>query len=481
MNWKKQFKREIAEKLDEKTPTIEKYESPKAENPHKYKKAVFISASACLASGLIAAVVILSLKPWETQNLLGEVLAQPDLRNVQTIDYSTNEQAVSQKSIAIYNSFYQKIIPEVFKGETASKSFSIPDAFTNVALLTYLSSLGDQDELLQLFGNPTLDELNTAVKEITLALGTPYYYQENNEKLPAGGFSLNSLWLDPELTIKSETEKYFKTCAEDYFASIYHVRPDETKLNKWLEDNVPSEYPSIPKIDMDIPDAAASILSSYFIFKHFPSQSVEGYKSQYQSKKHYLSYTLNSGETKDVDYLLSSNISASKYLGDGFKGAQGRLGLDYFLPDEGKKTSDILPAIISQDYSISPDWEVNVSVPYFKVENKVDLMAPLKTLGVSSIFNSGSLSQIVKEDLSVIEIKQFSLTKLDYEGFYGASVTVSLSEATSAEGSENVFDLVLNRPYLFTESVSAKTGKNSSVKLPVIFGQIDDPNYPKAA
>jgi serine protease inhibitor len=481
MSWKKSFIRETETKMEEKTPHLKEFETePSAIKPQRRKIIWASSLSLAGAAALIAGIVLGITQPWKHNSILsGQTLVSPTAREIKNCGSKGENISVSAKTAQIYQDFVKNFVPLLFKDSEASSSFSVPDAFVNVALLAYTSSDLDQKEILGIFGNPTVEELNTAVKELTLALATPHYqdYQMLSQRID-GGFSVNSVWLDPSLTLSEDSPAYFKNIQDYYFASVYHDRPTNDKMNQWLKDAVPSSYPEIPTIQMDGDSADASVVSSYFLYRIFPAYLQDRYKQEYESKSHYLPYTLPDMSTKNVDYLYDKTENCSYYLGTGFKGGSTFLGLSFYLPDEGIEPYKIMGAVSRQDYQTSQADYLNIKVPYYRIENKLNLIKALKEAGGSSITSGGSMSRLVKEDMFLSEIKQFSLVQLDYSGFYAASVTVSLSDSSAYYG-KITYDLTLDRPFVFTESMPVCIDGSSS-KLPVIFGQVIDPGYQAA-
>jgi hypothetical protein len=72
-------------------------------------------------------------------------------------------------------------------------------------------------------------------------------------------------------------------------------------------------------------------------------------------------------------------------------------------------------------------------------------------------------------------IAQFSTMRFDYNGFYSCPATIVGGDEMSSYDETKV-DFVVNRPYVFERSKTLKVG-NDDLDVPIIVGEIVDPNY----
>lgn len=192
--------------------------------------------------------------------------------------------------------------------------------------------------------------------------------------------------------------------------------------------------------------------------------------------------------------LYDSN-AGTRWEGEGFAGARvhiSELDASFFLPDEGVSSYETMRKVANEDYAryektdenggIVSTFDATVKTPYFKFDSalapepeKVEETFPHSTRG--GVF--GAIAENKKGDpISLHAVNQFNTMKLDYNGFYSASVTIVQGAPESAAPPEP-YELVLDRPFCFQiEDNLSVDGKKVSV--PLILGQIVDPGYLEA-
>ena len=124
---------------------------------------------------------------------------------------------------------------------------------------------------------------------------------------------------------------------------------------------------------------------------------------------------------------------------------------------------------------------VDISAPYFFMENKalleredlIPLFPSLTSHGVASRLASS------KNGLPVAleSIMQFSTMRFDYNGFYSCSATIVISDTSAAHDGDVFVDFALNRPYVFERSRYIRNSDGGAYEVPIIVGEIVDPNY----
>ena len=124
-------------------------------------------------------------------------------------------------------------------------------------------------------------------------------------------------------------------------------------------------------------------------------------------------------------------------------------------------------------------YEVNISAPYFFMNNasqlyQSDLMSAFPHLTWSG-FGSRLAESISGLPIGLAYITQFSTMRFDYKGFYSCSATIVGGQEMSS-GDETEVDFVVNRPYVFERSKTLTVG-NDHLDVPIIVGEIVDPNY----
>jgi len=393
---------------------------------------------------------------------------------------------VSVKSAAIYETFAEKLVPLIFAGvDNQSMAFSVFDAFVAVSMTVYCSGDEVQTAYSTLLGASSMDEVTKAVQELTLTLGTNVSYVDpvDGKTKTSGGASVNSFWLKENLPLADGAADVLTGLQNDYYASIYHTAASTAGLAGWLSDNAPAGFDDLPKLQLDDPPDTASV-SAFFVRDNF---SVTGgdpnpYLAEYESKQHYLDYTLGDGTHKQVDYM-ESEFAGPIYTGDSFTGVHGKinkLGLDYYLPNDGVKPQDIMADVIEKNYEASASgYRLAVSAPYFLIRTEnLEFTEGLKTM--DSLFSGVLMQKLVAPGAAQVlsEALQSSVLKYDFTGFYAVSITVVATDTGVVADPE--YDLTLDHPYVFnvTYPLTLRDGVTSA-RLPLFYGQVYDPAYPQ--
>ena len=414
---------------------------------------------------------------------------------------------MSQKTYDSYLAFAKKFTSFVMDvnnlEDEKSLGISIPDAYICLAITGVLSKEESMDDVLSYLELSSLEELRTAIKEVISTLGT--LFKDYEGKL-SGGYNLNSVWYNPDKVrlLKEKDEELYKDLEEVFDASLYHEALTSDKANQYLKDNGLKDLPT-PTIQLDDDDPSAmSVMSVYYCIDYFIDH--EFYKQQYQSGKHKMDYTY-SNNTSKVDYIEKRTTNIV-YENENFYGAYmgiNRLDMAFFLPnDKNALPSSILNDVLNENYhnkkgkAIYSDGReeeteqhnIHISAPYFSLNNSASLenedlnkILPV----ISDKFNDhGAGARIVEpryelgyEYLFLDYIKQFSVMKFNYDGFYSCSVTIGgYGGATSAEPVtiEN-FELTLDHPYVFEVRKMIRVNEDKYVHLPIVIGEIVTPNY----
>ena len=389
---------------------------------------------------------------------------------------------VSAKSLQIYTDFIKILTPEIFTLEKEEKSISYSpfDAFVNVAMQAYLGNDTVRQDFLSLLGNPTMEETMVAVKELTLALGTTRTYGTVPEdKTEVGGYSSNCLFVNPLLNpVKEGIDDVLEDLNNYFYAGVIEDVPSSENITAFLEDSVPEKFRPLPKIDIQDPEMInAASVSSYFVKRDFSKETRDSNYRQYQNPAHLMDYAIQ--ETlKRVDYLsYYSNGTQTVFEGDSFIGGKfGTLNMDVFYGEAN--LDNILVDVINETYTISSrDFNTyQIDLPYFKVENRLELLPAMKENGF--IQHEGATSRIVDNpDLVLDAMDQFSIMQLDYDGFYSASVTVGMVGESAAWFEGDNFKLIVDHPFVFRFNMPVFVD-GQWTNVPICFGEIVDPNYP---
>ena len=418
---------------------------------------------------------------------------------------ATRDGVTSRMSETTYNSYkafakkFVTLMMEVNNPAGSSEeslAISIPDAYIALAITGIISDENGLQDVLSYLELENITALKNAAKQIISNLGTMEKDYGGND---VGGLNLNSIWLNPEKMslLAEKDEDLYRDLKNIFEASLYLDGLTSNKAKQYIGENGLPDKP-IPNIELPHDDnpAAVSVMSVYYDMDVF--EASDWYRSEYQSGQHTMSYTFG-GVTKQVDYIGKTERHKEIFENDNLTGTTMSLDnshINFFLPkDETAMPSTILDDVLDKNYSpktftyTSKTGEeedttlcdVNVSAPYFFLENKALLEREYLLPLFPSLTSHGVASRLAssKNGLPVAleSIMQFSTMRFDYNGFYSCSATITLSDTASANRDPVVVDFALNRPYAFERSRYIRNSDGGAYEVPIIVGEIVDPNY----
>ncbi len=410
---------------------------------------------------------------------------------------TTNYFDLSSKTYDSYMAFARKFTSLMMKENNLSNEqslgISIPDAYLCLAIVGITSIKEACDDVLNYLELSSISELRVAVKEILKCFATLF---KNRDGKLVGGYNLNSIWLNPEevLLIKEKDEELYKDLEEVFGASIFMEALTSEKANNYLKVEGLKDMPT-PKIVLDDP-CALNVMSVYYCLDYFEESAKNMYKNQYLSGKHKMDYYLNNSTSK-VDYIETQQFS-SVYENENFYGSSlaiNHLDMAFFLPNEKKALpSSILDDVLNENYTLKngtfKDYEgneestemfnVHLSAPYFSLDNKCELDGGALSRILPVITKHGASERLVKAkngSLFLDYIKQFSVMKFNYDGFYSCSVTIAGERATSTGIEYPYFELTLDHPYVFEVRKQVRIDNSQYKNTPLIIGEIVNPEY----
>ena len=468
MNWKDKAKADALEKLDQAVPAKTTI-APKP--PVKRWVGIGLGGLAVVACAIAAPIVIVNAtRGGESPLITGKTVKLQDIREA-----SKDTPTVSASSIKAYKNFYANFAPALLKGSQSSVSFSVFDAFVNFAVNTYFSQGETQASLLTLFGDASLESLPTAVKELTMAVGTPIIEGRGlMEGNALGGYSANSLWVDPSVLTFREGEDLDRA-GEDFYLSLFASRPSTVAFKKWLEAVLPEGF-TVPEMAPNSSDAA--LVSSYFLKRPNPNRL--GDLHAYQTGER-MDYTY-SGQTIQSGYIHFRAENGHYYESETLVGGRNtNFGLDVYLPKvEDASPDTIVEDVVKANYqTLYAGDRYEVSIPYFTVKSPsdgIDLLGPACKATGSQLAKE-ALQKLFTRPMYLDSIRQYSRVNFDYDGFISESITVT-NYAGSPPPSGDTFYLDIDRPFVFVDSWSVLSS-TGFVDLPLVIGEVFDTAYSK--
>lgn len=462
---------------------------------------ISIPVGSVVIASIVALSVILPLSQSKISNLQSHRLTTPKLAKISEV----RNYDISSTTFNSYTSFAKKFASLMMaannKEKEESLGISIPDAYLCLAITGVISTDEARNDVLSYLELKDMDELRTSVKEIVSTMGT--LFKNKDDKL-VGGYNLNSVWFNPDKVslIKDKDKELYKDLEEVFDASLYLEALTSDNANQYLKENGLKDMP-VPDIKLDDEDPSAiNVMSTYYCLDYFPEETKQTYLNQYKSGNHKMDYT-NNGDTSKVDYITQIYDGSSVYENERFYGSRmsigGNLSIEYFLPnDKNALPSSILDDVLNNNYHQKQSsyydqnnqlqdtfaHKVTINAPYFSLDN----VAELNNSDLSSILpiitKRGAGERIAKAksgyEMCLDYLKQFSVMKFNYDGFYSCSVTISGMIPTSMPWYPEYeeFELTLDHPYVFEVEKSVLVdGSTVASKVPLVVGEIVNPNY----
>lgn len=308
--------------------------------------------------------------------------------------------------------------------------------------------------------------------EILYALGLSQYSQEEVnvyfKKLIEGLHTVNSaitvktsnsVWGNAGVPLKDDFQKMN---IENYFAMVSQLDFSDPsavdQINAWCNQTTEGLIPSI--LDEVNPTATVYLLNSLYFKARWESEFAS-------EKTQQGDFTTFSGKMVKADFMQTQRMAAYvenewftsmslSYQNDSYV-------MRLILPQPEICIDQVLQALSESDENLWKNTilaDINLKMPRFALENKLDLVSTLQALGMKKAFTNGADFSSMSDVATYISlVQQATRLKVDEEGSEGAAVTVIegyLSDLMRPLPEEEV-DFFLDRPFLF-QIIESSTG-----------------------
>lgn len=305
--------------------------------------------------------------------------------------------------------------------------------------------------------------------EILYALGLSQYSQEEVnayfKKLIEGLHTVNSaitvktansVWGNAGVPLK---EDFQKMNIENYSAMVSQLDFSDPsavdQINAWCNQTTEGLIPSI--LEEVNPTATVYLLNSLYFKARWesefaPEKTQEGDFTTSSGKviKAHFMQTQRMAAYVENEWFTSTSLS---YLNDSYV-------MRLILPQPEISIDQVLQALSESDENLWKNTilaEINLKMPRFTLENKMDLTPTLQALGMKKAFSGGADFSSMSDVATYISlVQQATRLKVDEEGSEGAAVTVIGGETSPGMPEEKV-DFFLDRPFLF-QIIESSTG-----------------------
>ena len=362
-----------------------------------------------------------------------------------------------------------------------NRVYSPINVYMALSMLAETAGENSRTQILDLLGVGSIEALRTRA----YALWRDNYRDDG----VVTSLLANSLWLRDGMTYSQKT---LDTLAEHYYASSFSGAMGSEEYNQALRDWINAQTNGLlaeQAQGLEMAPETVLALASTIYFK-------AAWDNEF-SKEHTETDTFHapSGDV-DADFMRKT-LESSFYWGDNFTAVQlqfqrgGSMWL--VLPDQESSVDELLQSGEAMDFLLSPKYDqydesgkvtregwtgqkflnINLSMPKFDVSSDLDLIAGLKELGVTDVFdytvsNFDPLGASTDDPIYVSQAKHAARVKVDEEGCEAAAYTVMMEVTECLIPLDDEVDFTLDRPFLF-----AVTGDSG---LPLFVGAVNQPN-----
>lgn len=305
--------------------------------------------------------------------------------------------------------------------------------------------------------------------EILYTLGLSQYSQEEVnvyfKKLIEGLHTVNSaitvktsnsVWGNAGVPLKDDFQKMN---IENYFAMVSQLDFSDPsavdQINAWCNQTTEGLIPSI--LDEVNPTATVYLLNSLYFKARWesefaPEKTQEGY------------FNTSSGKVVKADFMQTQRMAAyvenEWFTSTSLSYQNDSYVMRLILPQPEISIDQVLQALSESDGNLWKNVilaDINLKMPRFTLENKMDLIPALQALGMKKAFtNEADFSSMSDIATYISLVQQATRLKVDEEGSEGAAVTVIEGDLMSPLPEEKV-DFFLDRPFLF-QIIESSTG-----------------------
>lgn len=362
------------------------------------------------------------------------------------------QSAFAEQFSGDYRSFYSKTSRVILQdGEQINQVYSPISLYMALAMLSETTAGESQEQILNLLGSAK-EKMTSDAK----ALWNANYSADT----ASNSVLANSLWLDKDLAYQKATVDQL---ADGYYASIFQGTMGSQEYNKKLQnwinqqtgDLLTEESKSIEFSEETVLGLVSTVNFQQKWSQEFSRQN--NIKASFYGKNEETEVEFMRQSGNDTYYWTDNFAACNKPLLDGSS------SMWFVLPDEDAAIEDVLAneqlfALTSttpgnSDWKNKKDLKVNLSVPKFDISAHYDLSEPLKSLGMTAVFDqeTADFSPLLK-DLSIpvwlSAAEQGTRVAIDEEGVTAASFT-AMKAAGAAEPLTEEIDFVLDRPFIF--------------------------------
>ena len=371
---------------------------------------------------------------------------------------------LTAEEVAPLNAFFRDSARQFLNGKE-NRVYSPLNIYMALAMLSNLTAGNSQKQILKLLDAKSADALRAQANRIWNAL-----YTDDGASTTLLG---SSLWLNESVRFNADT---LKKLSESFYASSYSGKMGskefDNALQTWLNEQTRGLLSQQASGVSMSPETLLALATTIY------------FKANWHDKFNEAATKTDTFHAADGDRkapFMRQTFTGAYYQGKGFTAVYKYLrdsGMWLILPDKDKTPADLLANNAVMDFLAAPEKYVNISradislsLPKFDVSADLNLIAGLKALGITDVFNSAASNfspmTTDAEKIVIGQAKHAARVKIDEEGCEAAAYTVMMAEATAMMEQPPKVNFTLDRPFLFAVTATEN--------LPLFVGAVQTP------
>ena len=260
-----------------------------------------------------------------------------------------------------------------------------------------------------------------------------------------------TLWHKEDMAVNKEAVEKIKTAFNACTKAIDFAAPEAKQIID--EEVCKATHGLIEHLDTQIDESVLALLVDVLYFKGTWEKEFDDYDTNdrvfYGTKGKQKVPTMR--YTRFLDYAETPTCQAVSLPYTCESVNRKGFAMRIFVPKTKHTIADILEDMWNNEYEFHTEREeVNLSLPRFEVENKVDVKSVLSNMGLACILESNDVIPDCIKDLQISDIAQQVKIKVDENGTEAAAVTFMTEVGCCPPEVEPTPKVMkVNKPFLF--------------------------------
>ena len=368
-----------------------------------------------------------------------------------------------------FRPYLEAVIPAFLSGGNGENVVCSPmDVYIGLAMLTETAGGGTRQQLLELLGMDSVEEVRALTKRAWNAL----YVNDGVSEMELA----TSVWLREGMTFDRGV---LDTLSEDYYASVFSGKMGSAELDEALHSWIDAHTGDMLKEETGslrlTSDTSMALVSTVYFKDAWSFDRSLTEKAMFHAP----------GGDTEADFMHQT-YDGLYYWGDMYGAvikSFENCRLLLMLPDEGVTPEELLndPQALAmlcgeREYDRSGEYEIALTLPRFDVRSAGLLNDALKDLGITDAFDMDAADfsplNAVRKDGTPAELYlsgalHGARVKVDEDGGEGAAYTfIYLGDGAAPPADTEKITLTFDRPFLFAVLQNG---------LPVFTGIVNEP------